>query len=113
LLANNASYSFYDPFKTSYHLEILCTIAQHRRKGAATALIKWAIDRAGKDGAVVGTEPSDEAAEFYRNRGFVKVGQLAVRNPAEPDIVLEVPVVRYSPSGEASGRADWRTKGEI
>jgi len=94
--------SFYNPYHNSYHLEVLCTKEDHRCKGAGTALVQWGIDNASKDGAVVGTEPSDGAEEFYKNRGFIKVGHLTMSNPAEPDTALGVPVVRFSEATKQS-----------
>ena len=86
---------FYKPYPKSYHLEVLATSPKHRNKGAASALVQWAIDAAAKEDAIVGTEPGTQAAGFYRKMGFVTVGELFLEDPKNPGRTLGVPVARH------------------
>jgi predicted acetyltransferase len=53
----------------------LATAKEHRRKGYATALLKWGLEQADKDGMVVGVDASEEGFAFYRRFGFEALGE--------------------------------------
>ncbi|RFU30496.1 hypothetical protein B7463_g5805, partial [Scytalidium lignicola] len=91
---------YYKPLEKSYHLQLLSTAEEHRRKGAATALINWAVENARKDGAIIGTEPNLLAEQFYYNRGFTKIGQEFDTSSTDPQLKMRVPVLQYIPSSQ-------------
>ncbi|EPS46001.1 hypothetical protein H072_17 [Dactylellina haptotyla CBS 200.50] len=82
-------------FKCSYHLALLATAEPYQRRGAATALINWAVKNAEMDGAMVGTEPNLLAEKFYLNRGFSRVGEHFLVSEGDPSVKLKVPVLQY------------------
>ena len=59
-------------------LDILASDPNHQRRGAATLLIKWGIDKANTMGLPAHLEASESSKEFYERRGFKKVGQIKI-----------------------------------
>ncbi len=59
-------------------LELLCTHPAHERKGAASKLVKWAFDRADREGAPCYVDASAVAHAMYERCGFVDVGEMTV-----------------------------------
>ncbi|KAI0844407.1 putative GNAT family acetyltransferase [Daldinia vernicosa] len=61
-----------------YRLTFMGTDPSHRRRGAATTMVRWGMDRSRKDGAPAYLESTLEAASFYRNLGFVDVDKISL-----------------------------------
>lgn len=57
-------------YPRNYHLEILATHPDYRRRGAATSLIKWGVFQALREGVDAGLESSPMAFSLYRKLGF-------------------------------------------
>lgn len=60
--------------KAFYELSALVTDPAHRRRGAASALCKWGMDRADANDLDCYLESSPEAVDMYKKWGWVDVG---------------------------------------
>lgn len=81
----------------NWHLELLFTHPDHRKQGAATKLLRWGLEQAGKEGADLGVESSPMGFSLYQSLGFSLIDQRAVKVDQDK-AELEV-LVMYRPSG--------------
>ncbi|KAH9905774.1 putative GNAT family acetyltransferase [Xylariomycetidae sp. FL2044] len=54
----------------SYHLSFIATDPSYLKRGAASLLLKWGVDRCGEEGVPAYLESTKEAAPFYEKHGF-------------------------------------------
>ncbi|KAI1655135.1 putative GNAT family acetyltransferase [Daldinia decipiens] len=66
-----------------YRLTFMGTDPAHRRRGAATMMVRWGMEHSRKDGAPAYLESTLEAASFYRNIGFVDVDTISLEYRAD------------------------------
>ncbi|KAA8899948.1 hypothetical protein FN846DRAFT_920917 [Sphaerosporella brunnea] len=57
-------------YANNFRLDLLCTIREHRRKGAGTMLTQWGMDQAKREDANVGVESSPMGLPLYEHLGF-------------------------------------------
>jgi GNAT superfamily N-acetyltransferase len=57
-------------YPDNYHLELLVTHPDYRRRGAGTLLTQWGIDQSLREGCDVGVEGSVMGAPLYKHLGF-------------------------------------------
>jgi GNAT superfamily N-acetyltransferase len=65
---------------------MMCTHPKHRRRGAASIMLQWGVDRADELNCEIFVEASTHGAQVYRTFGFIFVDEYWIRrgNP-EPD----------------------------
>lgn len=59
--------------KDHWHLTRLCTLADWRRRGAASMLVNWGLEKAKKQGVICAVEGTEESKPLYIKSGFVLV----------------------------------------
>ncbi|KAA8904882.1 acyl-CoA N-acyltransferase [Sphaerosporella brunnea] len=79
-------------YAENFHLELLCTHPDFRRRGAGTLLIRWGIELGRKEDASVGVESSPGGLSLYKKLGFKQIALLTVRVQGD-DAELSVPVL--------------------
>ena len=59
-------------------LTFIATDPQHERRGAASLLVKWALDRCKRDDVPAYLESTLNAGLFYQRHGFESVKKLSM-----------------------------------
>lgn len=67
-------------------IAMVLTSADHRRRGLATANLRWAIERCGERGLIAGLDATPEGVEVYRPLGFQEVCGLQRLRAARPQV---------------------------
>ena len=67
--------------KPFYHLSFIGTDPKHERRGAATMLIKWALDRCSHDGKSAYLESTSTAYDLYMRLGFTPKTKISMVLP--------------------------------
>lgn len=78
----------------NYHLLLLATHPEYRRRGAGTALSKWGIEKGLSAGMDIGVEASPMGFPLYKHLGFVLLEVLMVE-PQHDDARLPVKVMVF------------------
>ncbi|PVH98878.1 hypothetical protein DM02DRAFT_680836 [Periconia macrospinosa] len=88
-------------YPENYHLILLTTHPDYRRRGAATALSKWGIDQGRRAGIAIGVEASPMGFPLYQHLGFVLQEELTVEcRSGENTATLPVKVMVYDKGTE-------------
>ncbi|UPK96923.1 hypothetical protein LCI18_007858 [Fusarium solani-melongenae] len=69
-------------------LQILGALSKYRRRGFATHLCKWGMERAARDKLVMTVSASPQGYHLYASLGFRKLGQKVVHAPGEEESLL-------------------------
>jgi len=91
-----------DKYPENFHLNLLCTLPNYRRRGAGTKLTCWGIDTAIAEGAVVAVESSPMGLSLYRRLRFNLIDTRVVQVDGEEEELL-VRIMVFVP--EQSGAA--------
>ena len=59
-------------------LTFVGTDPQHERRGAATSLIRWGLDKCAREGIPAYLESTPNAASIYERLGFWRVERLSI-----------------------------------
>ncbi|KAI5847616.1 hypothetical protein BZA05DRAFT_420660 [Tricharina praecox] len=89
-------------YPENFHLDLLCTLPAFRRRGAGTALTRWGIDEARREGAAVGVESSPMGLGLYEGLGFRLLEKMVVNVQGE-DEELVVRVMMEAWGGDGIG----------
>jgi hypothetical protein len=81
-------------------MELLVTDVKYRRRGAATALVKWGTQKADEEGVPCRVEASPMGRPVYRSCGFVDIKPWEVTARGQ-DETLEFWVMRREPNHQA------------
>ena len=85
-----------DRYPENFHLDLLCTFPDFRRRGAGTALTRWGIEAATREGAIVGVESSLMGVALYERLGFGFLCERTVHVDGD-DETLPVKIMVYIP----------------
>ncbi|KAM0418879.1 hypothetical protein ACHAPT_012144 [Fusarium lateritium] len=69
-------------------LQILGTLPEYRRRGFATHLCKWGMERAARDGLAMTLSASPQGYPLYAGLGFRKLGQQTIHAPGEEESLV-------------------------
>jgi GNAT superfamily N-acetyltransferase len=89
-------------FPKNYHLILLATHPDHRKRGAGSALSRWVIDQGLAAGVDIGVEASPMGFPLYQHLGFALQETLTVE-PSHDDARLLVRVMVYQKNKDSSG----------
>jgi ribosomal protein S18 acetylase RimI-like enzyme len=81
-------------YPQNYHLVLLATHPDYRRRGAGTALSQWGINQGLAAGIDIGVEASPMGFPLYQHLGFVLQEELVIA-PQNDDARLPVKVMVY------------------
>jgi len=86
-------------YPKNYRLELLATHPDYRKRGAATELIQWGIEKAAFEGVDVGVESSPMGLPLYLHLEFILQETLTVTVEGD-DATLLVRVMLHNKSKE-------------
>lgn len=86
-------------YAQNYHLELLATHPDYRRRGAGTLLSQWGIDQGLAAGIDIGVEASPMGFPLYSQLGFILLETLMVEVEGD-DAKLTVRVMVYDKGKE-------------
>lgn len=66
-------------YPDNWHLELLLKHPDHIRQGAATKLVRWGLEQAGKECADPRRESSPLGSPLYKSLGFYLTGRRVVK----------------------------------
>jgi GNAT superfamily N-acetyltransferase len=84
-----------------WSMELLVTDVKYRRRGAATALVKWGTQKADEEGVPCRVEASPMGRPIYRSCGFVDIKPWKVTAQGQNE-TLEFWVMRREPNRQAA-----------
>jgi hypothetical protein len=79
--------SFWEDLPERWLLELMVTDVNFRRRGAATALLKWGMEQADEEGLVCKVEASPLGRLLYKSQGFVDLGPFVVSAAGQEESV--------------------------
>ncbi|KAI0478144.1 putative GNAT family acetyltransferase [Xylaria cf. heliscus] len=62
-----------------YRLTFMGTDPSHERRGAASMMVRWGLEKCNKDNVLGYLESTLDAVPFYEKMGFVKSGQISLK----------------------------------
>ena len=78
---------FWKDLPERWLLELMVTHVNSRRRGAATALLKWGIEQADDEGLLCKVEASPLGRLMYKSQGFKDLGPFVVSAAGQEEYV--------------------------
>ncbi|KAJ2995557.1 hypothetical protein NUW58_g1239 [Xylaria curta] len=80
-------------------LRQMATLPDYWRRGAASALLKWGMERARKEGVAVSMFAGNMGKPLYLKYGFKELGKVKIQAPNETEVTYEI-AMAWDPKDE-------------
>lgn len=95
-------------YPDNFHLELLCTHPDYRRRGAGTMLTSWGLKAADLEGADAGVESSPMGFPLYQSLGFTLLEERIVKvDGDDADLAVRVMHRNATASGQILDSQVW------
>ncbi|KAK7420139.1 hypothetical protein QQZ08_010553 [Neonectria magnoliae] len=80
-------------------LRQMATLPGYRRRGAASTLLKWGMDRARKEGIALSMFAGNMGKLLYIKFGFKELGRVKIQVPGNDEVIYEIAMGKSSTLG--------------